>query len=253
MPRQAPQRPCAFVKKTHETYNRLPVGLDSLYNSYHYVALSDLRLPNVVRAVQEKKPYLTPGEVAELLMVTPMTIRRWVNQGDLLARTTAGGHRRFLKRDVVRFARERGLTLSPDEGDSLRVLIIDDNDAFARFLADALTALPNPVEIETANDGFGAGLRVRDFHPHVVLLDLMMPQVNGFDACREIKQDPSTSSVDVVALTGYYTEENARRAKECGASACLAKPVKFRSLLAALGLAYSDAELESAGLLDLDL
>jgi len=203
-----------------------------------------------VRETREKKRYLTPGEVAELLMVTPMTIRRWVNRGDLSARTTAGGHRRFLKRDVVRFAGERGMTLSPEDVESLRVLIVDDNKSFARFLGESLTSLPNVVEVDLAHNGFGAGIRLRDFRPHVVILELMMPHLNGFDVCREIKNDPATSSTDVVAMTTDYTEENAEYIIECGASTCLPKPIRFLTLLNALGFSYTASELNDTGLSD---
>ena len=203
-----------------------------------------------MQETRDRKRYMTPGEVAELLMVTPMTIRRWVNRGDLSARTTAGGHRRFLKRDVVRFAGERGMTLSPEDVESLRVLIVDDNKSFARFLGESLTSLPNVVEVDLAHNGFGAGIRLRDFRPHVVILELMMPHLNGFDVCREIKNDPATSSTDVVAMTTDYTEENAEYIIECGASTCLPKPIRFLTLLNALGFSYTASELNDTGLSD---
>ena len=206
-----------------------------------------------MRETRDRKRYLTPGEVAELLMVTPMTIRRWVNRGDLSARTTAGGHRRFLKRDVIRFAGERGMTLSPEDVESLRVLIVDDNQSFARILGESLTSLPHVVEVDLAHSGFGAGIRLRDFRPHVVILELMMPHLNGFDVCREIKNDPATSTTDVVAVTTDYTEERAEIVIECGASTCLSKPIRFLTLLDALGFSYTPSELSAAGLNDFTL
>ena len=54
------------------------------------------------------KAYLTPNEVAELLMVSPITVRSWAQKGLLVAKVTPGGHRRFLKSDVERFVRESG-------------------------------------------------------------------------------------------------------------------------------------------------
>ena len=74
-----------------------------------------------------RKEFLTPHEVATLLMVSPVTVRQWAQKGLLAAQTTAGGHRRFAIETVAAFARERGIDLP---GITARLLIVDDNRQF---------------------------------------------------------------------------------------------------------------------------
>ena len=183
----------------------------------------------------ELRPYLTPTEVARLLRVSPVTVRHWALKGWLSAETTAGGHRRFLKREVDRFARERGISLQPNEDGSFRVLIVDDDRNFAGYVAQALAVEAGNVITEQAYDGFDAGTKVLSFQPHVVLLDLIMPGLDGFEVCRRLKHDPVTRMVRVIALTGYGGPEQAERILAEGAEGCLQKPIERRVLLDAIG------------------
>lgn len=168
------------------------------------------------------RAYMTPNEVAELLMVSPVTIRQWAQKDWIKATTTAGGHRRFLRQDVEKFARQRGMELSSDGPP--RVLVVDDNRSFARYLADLLANQSFDIHTETAHDGFDAGRKVLQFEPDIVLLDLKMPGMDGFSVCRQLKNDEETSQIRVIAMTGYYTPENESKILNAGAEACLAKP-----------------------------
>jgi excisionase family DNA binding protein len=181
--------------------------------------------------------YLTPSEVAKLLLVAPVTVRQWAHKGWLRAERTAGGHRRYLKQEVERFARERGLTLHQENEESgLRLLVVDDDAQFAGYLQELLKEQPGVAKVLIAGNGFEAGILTYKFHPHVVLLDLMMPGLDGFAVCRQIKQDPTTRRIRVIAMTGYATGENRQRILEAGAEQCLAKPFESQQLLEAIGL-----------------
>lgn len=182
------------------------------------------------------KPYLTPNQVAELLMVSPTAVRQWAEKGELSALTTPGGHRRFLPREVERFARKRGVTLNVGENGALRVLIVDDNAPLTRYLKALLAGFPEQVVVDAASDGFVAGLKIREFAPDVVLLDLMMPGLNGFEVCRLLKSDPKTTSVRVIAMTGHPSPGNVEQIRNAGAEVCLSKPLDESVLLNLLGL-----------------
>jgi len=182
------------------------------------------------------KSYLTPNQVAELLMVSPTAVRQWAEKGELNALTTPGGHRRFLPSEVERFARKRGMTLNQGNEGTLRVLIVDDDEQYSRYLVKLLEGFPEQVVIDTANDGFVAGLKIREFKPHIILLDLMMPGLNGFDVCCLLKAGPNTKAIRVIAMTGYPSLENVEKILAAGAEACLSKPVDAQVLLEHLGL-----------------
>ena len=182
--------------------------------------------------------WLTPTEAAALLMVSPVTLRAWAARGGLSARTTAGGHRRFLRDEIERFARARGLCLA-DAGTPLpdaapRVLVVDDDAAFAGFLVELLRQ--HGAEATVALDGFAAGRAVERWQPSVVLLDLRMPGLDGFEVCRALKESPATRGMRVIALTGYPTPENIGAILAAGAENCFAKPIDNDRLLRALGL-----------------
>ncbi len=184
-----------------------------------------------------KKSWLTPNDVAKLMMVSPTTVRQWAQSGKLKAQITPGGHRRFLPRDIELFARERGVSLHRGSSSrQLRILIVDDDQQFGGFLKAALEEAEAPPEVLSAASGFEAGQMIESFRPDIVLLDLMMPDVNGFQVCRQLKSDPRLKSVRVIAMTGYYAEENVEQILEAGAEACLAKPILVEDLYAAIGM-----------------
>lgn len=190
------------------------------------------------------KPYLTPNEAATALMVAPGTVRLWAEKGLLQAQTTAGGHRRFLRSEIERFLRERELSPTAVGGGPLRVLIVDDDAAHARYLQALFAGQPAAaLEIAAAEDGFAAGRLLQSFRPEVVLLDLMMPGLNGFEVCRQIKADPALAAIRVIAMTGYPSQQNIADILLAGAERCLAKPLDETELLACLGLAATQAEV----------
>ena len=185
---------------------------------------------------EKDKEYLTPNEVAKLLMVSPITVRQWAQKGELTAMTTPGGHRRFLREDLLRFARRRGLALAIPDDASQRVLIVDDHDVFAQSLGDLLELTDPPLMTEIACDGFEAGRKIQTFQPHIILLDLMMPGMNGFEVCERLKDDPSTKAIRVIGMTGYFSAENKARIMSAGAESCLLKPFDRATLLAVIGV-----------------
>jgi len=190
-----------------------------------------------------QKTHLTPNEVADLLMVNPVTVRQWAAKGLLRSLTTPGGHRRFLLSDVEEFARRRGATPVPRQsGRPDRVLVVDDDPQICRSIADMIRRHAPNVETEIARDGFEAGAKVESFRPHALVLDLMMPGMDGFEVCRKLRERPGLNHVRIVAITGFLSEDNLKRVLAAGADACLGKPLDSERLVAELGLAAQAAD-----------
>jgi excisionase family DNA binding protein len=179
----------------------------------------------------DNKSYLTPSEAAKLLMVSPITVRAWAQKGLLPSETTPGGHRRFLRENLEQFAKQSKAAL---QCKALRVLIVDDDKQVAGFLVEWLTGLDEPFIVSAATDGFDAGSKVYAFKPDIILLDLMMPIMDGFAVCRKIKADPATSTIRVIGMTGYPNPENQQRILEAGAETCISKPLDTQFLLGLL-------------------
>src|SRR5690606_3439168 len=95
-----------------------------------------------------------------------------------------------------------------------RVLVVDDNQAAAHMLSVVVRLLGH--EVEMARDGREAIERADAFRPDVILMDLGMPKMNGYDAARHIRQQPWGKGMRLVALTGWGQEEDRRRTKEAG-------------------------------------
>lgn len=181
----------------------------------------------------KNKPYLTPNEVAQWMMVSPVTVRGWAQKGLLQAEVTPGGHRRFRREEVGRFARQWNPV--GNQG-PLRVLIVDDDRAVVGFLRALLEGGAHQTIVETAYDGFDAGRKVHTFFPDIVLLDLMMPGIQGIEVCRQIKQLPGLANVRVIAMSGYLSPENEAELLAAGAECCLSKPIDTTRLLKVMGL-----------------
>ena len=183
--------------------------------------------------VEKSDSYLTPTQAGKLLNVAPVTVRAWALEGRLDFTTTPGGHRRFKKSDILQFAQEKGIQeLNPQT--TQRLLVVDDNREFAEFLSHTIA---NPqVFTSIANDGFDAGMQVHSFKPTIVLLDLVMPGMDGIEMCKRIKKDPLTQHIRVIAITGFDEKNIIQKVLNAGAEVCLIKPFREKQLFNALGL-----------------
>lgn len=124
---------------------------------------------------------------------------------------------------------ENGGSLRPDP---CRILVVDDNRDAALSLAMLLQALGNETRI--AHDGLTAIELAAQFRPRVVLLDIGMPELNGYDAARRIRAEPWGRDAVLVALTGWGQAEDRRRSREAGFDHHLVKPLEPSMLLAVL-------------------
>jgi len=191
-----------------------------------------------------EKAVFTTFEAAKLCHVSPLSIINWVNAGRLPAFRTPGGHRRIRREDLARFMRENGIPLPEELRDGsgrARVLVVDDEAGIRDVIAESLSRRATPYDVMTAADGFEAGRLVATFRPDVVLLDLRMPGLDGFQVCRTIKGDSESASTVVIAMTGYHTQETEARILECGAVRCLCKPIEPSAIATVI-----DAALEQA-------
>ena len=192
---------------------------------------------------------LSTMQVADRCGVHYTTVRRWILDGNLPAYETPGGHLRVLETDVHAFLESRKLRGARNLTGTLRVLIVDDDATFRESAVEFLGRQPN-VRVRQAADGFAAGRQVSEFQPHVVILDLLMAGMDGFEVCRNIKASPRSRQTRVLVLTGYATSENIAKAKESGADLCMAKPVGLDELRDAVlrlarGASYGEQEPES--------
>lgn len=178
-----------------------------------------------ISSLQDNK-LLTPKEAATQLGVAPVTIRLWAQENKLPFTTTPGGHRRFRQKDIDEFISQHMNTQSP----KLSVLIVDDNEPHAEFLSEYIGQLDAGINTAIALDGFEAGQLIYESKPDLILLDLIMPGMDGYSVCRRIKNNPTTANIRVIAMTGFSTQENMQNILDAGAERCLSKPFSTETL-----------------------
>ncbi len=194
--------------------------------------------PNETR---RRHQFLTPNQVADRLLVAPVTVRLWASRGLLPSVSTPGGHRRFRVEDVEAFMAKRQQIQGSGDAPPSRLLIIDDDAQFARYLSNLLAARAASVAVEIAFDGFSAGIKCESLRPDVVTLDLQMPDMDGFAVCRLLRSMFGAHKPRIVALSGFLSTENVKRILAAGANACLAKSTPPDVLLRELGLPVAAA------------
>jgi excisionase family DNA binding protein len=182
----------------------------------------------------EGPTYYTTYQVAKYLGVSLPTVVNWVNSGLLAAHRTPGGHRRIARNDVIAFARENDYPLAREFLEAgtgrKKVLIVDDEHDFSDMVRDYLTIKGN-FEVEVADSGFQAGFTVARFKPDIILMDIMMPDMDGFEVYRMLRDDPETRHIPVVACTAYRDPVVDSRIREERFDGFVEKPLKLDSLL----------------------
>jgi len=111
----------------------------------------------------------------------------------------------------------------------LRVAVVEDNFGSASILARLLTQLWQH-DVRVAHDGLAALNLMREFHPHVALIDIGLPGISGYELANRLRQEREFDSTLLVAVTGYGQEEDRRRSQESGFNAHQVKPTSVESL-----------------------
>jgi excisionase family DNA binding protein len=188
---------------------------------------------------------LTAGEVATHCRVSYEAVKKWVNTGKLKAHLTPGRHRRIAVEDFRDFLRQYDWPPLPEEVGKRRVLVVDDDPKVVKLLAKCFRKTGG-YELATAADGYAAGFEVATFAPEVVLLELLLPGLDGFAVCRQIKASPKTWHIQVLGMTGTPTDEHHLKAVSCGVDGFLGKPFKLAELRKRLDTLYQGTRSTAA-------
>ena len=164
--------------------------------------------------------------------VSSKTIINWIESGHIKAYKTVGGHRRIKKSDLEAFMVQQGIPLPEKEekSEKNKILVVDDDLIIVESIVQALEEDEFDYEVISASDGFEAGLQVNHFHPDLLILDIMMPDIKGFEVCRKIKEGLETKNIKIIVLSAYLDEEKFKQMKEYGADVCFSKPLPLPKL-----------------------
>jgi len=174
----------------------------------------------------------TVFQASKYCNVSPKTIINWIEAGHIKAYKTVGGHRRIQRPDLEEFMRKQGIPLVGADRveERKRILIVDDDPIIVETIVQALEEDEYDYEVISAADGFEAGIQVSHFRPHLMILDIMMPDIKGYEVCRKIKSTEETKEMKIIVLSAYLDEEKFKRMKEFGADLCFSKPLPLPQL-----------------------
>jgi len=175
---------------------------------------------------------LTVFKASKYCNVSPKTIINWIDSGYIKAYKTVGGHRRIKKLDLEDFMQRQGIPIPEDEQmeERKRIPVVDDDPIIVETIVQALEEDEHDYDVVSASDGFEAGLQVSHFKPHLLILDIMMPDIKGYEVCRKIKSNEATRNMVIIVLSAYLDEEKFRMMKEYGADVCFSKPLPLPQL-----------------------
>ncbi|MDA3896168.1 MAG: response regulator [Desulfobacteraceae bacterium] len=164
--------------------------------------------------------------------VSSKTIINWVEAGHIKAYKTVGGHRRIKKYDLEAFMLQQGIPIpeQKETADRKKILVVDDDLIIVESIVQALEEDAFDYEVISASDGFEAGLQVNHFNPDLLILDIMMPDIKGYEVCKKIKTNEDSKHTKIIVLSAYLDEEKFKLMKENGADLCLSKPLPLSKL-----------------------
>jgi excisionase family DNA binding protein len=174
----------------------------------------------------------TVFKASQYCNVSSKTIINWIDAGHIEAYKTVGGHRRIRRDALEAFMRKQGIPIPVQVpvDEQKRVLVVDDDPIIVETIVQCLEEDENDYEVISAADGFEAGIQVSHFKPHLIILDIMMPDIKGFEVCRKIKQSPETAHTKIIVLSAYLDEEKFKQMKDHGADVCFSKPLPLPQL-----------------------
>ncbi len=155
-----------------------------------------------------KKP-LSVGQVAEICRVSKKTVLNWIYDGGMKAFTTYGGHYRIWPANVKKFLETTGMDIPFDYVDdrTTHILIIDDDHDFSTILKSAIVADLPDVDVTTTDDGYEGLMLIGELKPQLVILDIKMPKLDGFQVLELLKTRKTDQDVKVLVITGYLDPE----------------------------------------------
>lgn len=177
------------------------------------------------------KTVFTTGEAAKICKVSQQTIIRCFDSGQLKGFRVPGSRFRRIPREALyRFMKENNIPTDALESGRHRLLIVDDDPAVVELISDVLSADPR-FEFRVVNNGFGAGMLAKEYHPELIILDVMLPDINGKAVCELIRSDATMADIKIICISGMVEEEKIDELRASGADDFMHKPLDVDDLL----------------------
>ena len=178
-----------------------------------------------------RKAVYTTGEAAEICRLSQQTIIRCFDSGQLQGFRVPGSKFRRIPRDsLIKFMKENGLPLEGLDNGRIRVLVVDDEPQVTELFVDAMKA-NGRFDVAVAHTGYDAGVMTQQFQPDVVVLDYMLPDINGNVVCRTIRDNPELAGIKILIISGMVDPAEVDRLMQAGADDFIKKPFNIEKVI----------------------
>ena len=177
------------------------------------------------------KTVFTTGEAAKICKVSQQTIIRCFDSGQLKGFRVPGSRfRRIPREQLYAFMRENGIPTDALESGKRKILIVDDDQELVELIGDVLDR-DGRFEVRTVNNGFDAGMMTKEYQPDLIVLDVMLPDINGKEVCGRVRNDETMDDVRIICISGMVEEDKVEELKAAGANDFMRKPFEVDRLV----------------------
>ena len=177
------------------------------------------------------KELFTTGEAADICRVSQQTIIRCFDSGRLEGFRVPGSRFRRIPRDsLMKFMKDNAIPLDGLESGKKKVLVVDDDAEIVDLLVEVLSR-DGRFDVKTATSGYEAGIQTQRFRPDCILLDYMLPDVNGNVVCHTIRKNPEFENIKIIIVSGVIKQEEIDQLLKSGAQDFIKKPFDINDLV----------------------
>jgi len=177
------------------------------------------------------KTVFTTGEAAKICKVSQQTIIRCFDNGQLKGFRVPGSRFRRIPREALyKFMKDNGIPTDALESGKRKVLLVDDDADLVDLMTKVLEE-DGRFEVRVAGNGFDAGMMVKEYRPDIIILDVMLPDINGKEVCHRVRADASLEDVRILCISGLIEEDKVHELRLSGADDFMPKPFELDALI----------------------
>jgi two-component system, OmpR family, response regulator len=181
------------------------------------------------------KTVFTTGEAADICKVSQQTIIRCFDSGRLKGfRVPGSKFRRIPREALLQFMRENGIPPDALDSGKQKILVVDDDPEIVELFVEVLTR-DGRFEVRTARSGYDAGMMTQEFNPDLIILDYMLPDINGNVVCKTIRQNPNFAETKIIIVSGVVNQDEIGELLRAGADEFVKKPFNIERLIERIG------------------
>ena len=181
--------------------------------------------------MDKMKDLYTTGEAAQICNVSQQTVIRCFDSGRLSGFRVPGSRfRRIPHESLVKFMKDNGIPLNTFNNGKKKILVVDDDVEIVELMVDVLIR-DGRFDVKTASSGYDGGIMTEQFRPDLIILDYMLPDVNGNIVCQTIRRNPDFNDMRIIIVSGLINEDEIQDLLDSGAETFIKKPFSISELV----------------------